>query len=344
MNGDETKRLLEDVTGPVLRLAARSDPEVVDVLVATAAEVRMIAPEHVARSEGEVFEEWDLPSRVEDPGTVEEVLQEEELFGALFVSGLPASTSDAPRLLDRALSRLGDGAPVWIEVAQGRVRVDRIRGLLEGTCSDVVSRTVDGGWVLTGRRHAPGRDSLVSLQAVAGLAVVVVSTTGEALELEETLASVLFHLNPMSEVVLVLDDAGGVSDDLFGMSAHASTPVALLRTGGLGRCRALSQGLETLDQEFALVVQPGWRMAAAALRALAAGWRVEAGTSGCLAGELGLRGDFSGVLLARRKDLVGALDGSADFGAVLEALSLMGDLAALPFPVLVGAGNESILR
>ena len=344
MNADATKWLLEEVTGPVLRLAARSDPDVVDLLVATAAEVRMIAPENVVNSERDVFEEWDLPSHVEEMDSVEDALMGDELFGALFVSGLPAATSEAPRLLDRALARLGDKAPVRIEIARSTVRVDRVRGLLEGTCSEVSSTDLEDGWVLTGRRRAPGRDVLVSLEAIEGLAAVVVATADARAGLEETLASVLFHVNPMPEVVLVLDDAGEVSEDLFGMAAHASAPVALMRTEGAGFLPALAHGLEALDQECVAIVQPGWRLAAGAFRALAAGWREDEDASACLAGEFSESDEFSGVLLAARANFSTALSRTVDWGVFPDALSEAGDLISLPFPVLVGPGNESILR
>ncbi len=344
MNAAETRWLLDEVTGPALRLASRPDSGLVDILLATAAEVRMIAPDDVAGDEREVFDAWDLPSRVETFGGVDESLSEEESFGALLVSGIPTSPAEAPRLLDRALARLGNGAPVWIDVAKSDVRVDRARGLLEGTCSDVGVRAHDHGWVLTGRRRAPGRDILASLQEIEGLAVVVPVIGGACQDLEETLASVLFHLNPMPEVVLVLDDAGRVSDDLFGMAPHASTPAALMRTSAVGRSRALAAGLDALEQQFVAIVHPGWRLAGAALRALAAGWRRGEGEQGCVAGEFGPEGEFSGALLCARADLVGALTrtsrASVPWAAFLESATLV----SLPFPVLIGAGNEAILR
>jgi len=116
-----------------------------------------------------------------------------------------------------------------------------------------------------------------------------------------------------------------------------------MRTEGAGFLPALAHGLEALDQECVAIVQPGWRLAAGAFRALAAGWREDEDASACLAGEFSESGEFSGVLLAEKANFATALSRTDDWGVFPDALS-EADLISLPFPVLIGPGNESILR
>ena len=250
--------LVQEAFGSALVVEPRRDG-LLEALAATVTEVTLCA----ARPDADDVE------ALEALGCAVDKVKPKALGGSadrasLIIGGLPRGVTPE-EFLDLALSKTYDDGFVLVDIeTESRSQKLRIRRLLEASLEDV--RDAEG-WgeddrlCLTGRRRATGREAVQEFPDEP-LPLTVLCYVGPAAAPADVLAvSLLFRQTHFPALVLFLDDSpdseAGLPDDLWGMAAHAPAQPALLRTGGVGRAKALQEAMEHVETTYAAVAEPG---------------------------------------------------------------------------------------